>query len=106
MVHLSIPSTLLPSTGSQRPSIPGGQDTPRGVDERRTEILMLHFYRPPPGDPLVNRVVAWLDGPYSHVEVGFSDGMASSIFAGDSGLFHRFGPGTSWAFCSALAAQA
>ena len=73
MVHLTIPGTLLPTTGSQRPD-----DT----DPRKTQILMVHFYRPPSDDPLVNRVVAWLDGPYSHVEVGFSDGMSSSIFAG------------------------
>lgn len=50
--------------------------------------MLLMFYTPPANDPVINRAVAWLDGPYSHVEVGFSDGMASSIFAGEKVFMH------------------
>jgi hypothetical protein len=45
--------------------------------------IMLMFYKPTPLDPWMNRLVAWLDEPFSHVEIGFHDGYASSIFAGE-----------------------
>jgi hypothetical protein len=51
-------------------------------------ILMVLFYKPPPNDPFVNRAVAWVDGPYSHVEVVFPDGVATSIYAGESVFLH------------------
>lgn len=47
------------------------------------------LYRPPPNDPFINRAVAWIDGPFSHVELGFEDGMASSIYAGEQVFMHR-----------------
>lgn len=50
--------------------------------------LTLTFYKPPPEDPWFNRLVAFCDGPYSHVEISFSDGMSSSIFAGERVFMH------------------
>jgi hypothetical protein len=42
------------------------------------------FYRPPPSDVFLNQLVALYDPPYSHVELSFEDGMASSIFNGET----------------------
>lgn len=36
----------------------------------KSAIIQMLFYRPPSTDPFINRAVAWLDGPFSHVEVG------------------------------------
>lgn len=52
-------------------------------------FIMLQFYTPPPKDPWMNRVVAMLDGPFSHVELVFHDGMASSIYAGEEVFFKK-----------------
>lgn len=49
----------------------------------KTDYVMLMFYQPKPSDPWLNRAVAWVDGPFSHVELGFSDGHACSIFGGE-----------------------
>jgi hypothetical protein len=46
--------------------------------------VMLTFYHPPANDNFMNRLVAWFDGPFSHVEICFSDGTSSSIFAGET----------------------
>lgn len=51
--------------------------------------IQLLFYRArEEGEHLMNRVVSWFDPPFVHVEIRFEDGMASSIFAGES-LFFR-----------------
>ena len=49
-----------------------------------TRKLNVMFYRPPDNDLLVNRLVAYVDGPYSHTELVFEDGKASSVFAGEN----------------------
>eukprot|EP00961_Rhodomonas_salina_P274508 3708946-Rhodomonas_salina.1 len=46
--------------------------------------LNVMFYKPPEGDLLLNRMVAYVDPPYSHVEVCFEDGSATSIFQGET----------------------
>jgi hypothetical protein len=46
--------------------------------------VMLMFYKPIKEDPWINRLVAWVDKPFSHVEIAFEDGLASSIFAGET----------------------
>lgn len=51
--------------------------------------LTLTFYKPPRDDPWINRMVAFFDGPFSHVEISFSDGMSSSIFAGETVFMHK-----------------
>jgi len=52
--------------------------------------VVLLFYKPPADDPFMNRVVAWLDGPYCHCEIAFIPAaaqqgglqiLASSIYA-------------------------
>lgn len=53
------------------------------VKQSKTDYIMLVFYRPKKTDPWLNRAVAWMDGPFSHVEIGFSDGYACSIFGGE-----------------------
>lgn len=53
-----------------------------------TAHIMLMFYQPEKNDPWMNKVVAWLDKPFSHVEIGFHDGYASSIFDGET-VFYR-----------------
>ena len=55
----------------------------------KNSTLLVMLYEPPPNDPLINRAVAWLDGPFSHVEVAFTDGMASSIYAGEKVFMHE-----------------
>ncbi|EKX34918.1 hypothetical protein GUITHDRAFT_146908 [Guillardia theta CCMP2712] len=50
---------------------------------------MLLFYKAQPDDPLLNRLVSWFDPPYVHVEIRFEDGMASSIFAGETVFFRQ-----------------
>ena len=46
------------------------------------------FYTPPLEDHRMNRAVAWYDPPYSHVEIGFENGVASSICAGETVSMH------------------
>lgn len=88
MVHLNIPTSFQrPSTSSNLEKSGGKTTTGYGMNETKS-VLMFMFYKPPPEDSLVNRTVAWLDGPFSHVEIGFPDGMASSIFAGEKVFMH------------------
>lgn len=47
------------------------------------------FYRPTNDDPLINRAVARFRGPFSHVELSFEDGKASSIMNGGAVFFHN-----------------
>ena len=60
-----------------------------GGGKSNSNCLLLHFYRPPADDVFVNRAVSWVDGPFSHVEVGWEDGMASSIYAGEQVFMHQ-----------------
>lgn len=60
----------------------------KGDTDGKNSTILLMFYQPPPDDPFMNRAVAWLDGPFSHVEIGFSDGMASSIYSGETVFMH------------------
>lgn len=46
------------------------------------------FYKPKDDDPLINRIVAYWKGPFSHVELSFEDGVASSIFRGETVFFN------------------
>ena len=64
--------------------------TYRSSDEnkRKDRVIQVMLYKPPANDPFINRAVAWIDGPFSHVEVGFEDGVASSIYAGETVFMH------------------
>ena len=52
-------------------------------------MLNCMFYKPTARDPLVNRVVAHFNGPFSHVELSFEDGTASSVMHGETVFFHN-----------------
>jgi hypothetical protein len=67
---------------SQSKSQNKSQNRSQNRSQNNQEHIMLMFYQPFPKDPWVNRLVAWMDKPFSHVEIGFADGHASSIFAG------------------------
>ena len=68
----------------------------RIVPANRVQVYLL-FYRPKDDDPLLNRVVAFFDGPFSHVEMAFSDKWGeepweremwgSSIYQGETVFF-------------------
>ncbi len=81
MVHLKVPS-----------SFHGPYNEPNqqsSSNNKKDCLIQIMLYRPPPNDPFINRAVAWIDGPFSHVEVGFDDGMASSIYAGEQVFMHQ-----------------
>jgi hypothetical protein len=40
-------------------------------------------YKPQPGDHMLNHLVRFCDGPFSHSEISFEDGMACSVFNGE-----------------------
>ena len=68
----------------------------RIVPANRVQVYLL-FYRPKADDPLLNRLVAFFDGPFSHVEMAFSDKWGeepwerelwgSSIYQGETVFF-------------------
>ena len=47
-------------------------------------LLHAHFYSPSESDHPLNHVVIAFDPPYSHCDVQFQDGMASSVFRGET----------------------
>lgn len=51
--------------------------------------VQLLFYQAQPDDHFLNRLVSWFDPPYVHVEIRFEDGMASSIYAGETVFFRN-----------------
>ena len=44
----------------------------------------VHFYRPDAGDHWLNHVVTRFDAPYSHCDLQFDDGMATSVYQNES----------------------
>lgn len=83
MVNLCIPEVF-----HRHQAVSSDCSRKKGDGNERNSTLLFMFYRPPPDDPFMNRAVAWLDGPFSHVEIGFSDGMASSIYSGETVFMH------------------
>lgn len=93
--QLVVPLAFPGHIRASRPAPPGstgggareheGGETKNGV----SNCLLLHFYRPPSDDVFINRAVSWVDGPFSHVEIGWDDGMASSIYAGEQVFMHQ-----------------
>jgi hypothetical protein len=68
----------------------GGDGTQHNPTHAKcTSYLMMQFYKPRETDPIINRLVAWVDGPFSHVEISFPDGTASSIFASERVFMHE-----------------
>ncbi|EKX35105.1 hypothetical protein GUITHDRAFT_118758 [Guillardia theta CCMP2712] len=55
----------------------------------QTRIVQLLFYQAQPNDHFMNRLVSWFDPPYVHVEIRFEDGMASSVYAGETVFFRN-----------------
>lgn len=47
-------------------------------------LIHAYFYIPSPTDNILNHVVTSYDPPYAHCDVQFQDGMASSLFQGES----------------------
>ena len=60
---------------------------------RHASILMplmhAYFYSPHESDHFINHVVTSFDPPYSHCDVQFEDGMASSVFQGEKLYWRR-----------------
>lgn len=77
MVNLKVPSNFVAQQKQKQVSF-----------SESKKLLQVMFYKPPPSDPFINRAVAWIDGPFSHVEIGFEDGMASSIYSGERVFMH------------------
>jgi hypothetical protein len=51
-------------------------------------LIHVYFFQPPDTDPyMINHVVKRYDGPYSHCDVQFEDGMASSVFQNETVYF-------------------
>lgn len=67
------------------------------ITTNRAQIYLM-FYKPTPSDPVLNRLVAFFDGPFCHVEMAFPDRYGeepwekeiwgSSIFQGET-VFYR-----------------
>ena len=47
-------------------------------------FIHAYFYAPSPADHLINHVVTRWDPPFSHCDVQFEDGMASSLYQGEN----------------------
>ena len=47
-------------------------------------LIHMYFYAPSAADHILNHVVVTWDPPYSHCDVQFQDGMASSVFRGET----------------------
>jgi hypothetical protein len=52
-------------------------------------LIRAYFYSPGPADHPLNHVVTTWDPPYSHCDVQFEDGMASSVFRGEKMYWRR-----------------
>lgn len=87
MVHLKVPSNFVVG-GIKREENAQVAAAHRKQQQQTNTMIQIMFYKPPPNDPFMNRAVAWIDGPYSHVEIGFEDGMASSIYSGEKVFMH------------------
>lgn len=49
------------------------------------------FYTPHPSDHITNHLVTRFDGPFSHCDVQFEDGMASSVYQGETVYWKKRG---------------
>lgn len=47
-------------------------------------LIHAYFYAPNDSDHFINHIVTTWDPPYSHCDVQFQDGMASSVFRGET----------------------
>ena len=47
-------------------------------------LIHAYFYSPRENDHFMNRIVTSFDPPFSHCDVQFEDGMASSVFQGEN----------------------
>ena len=52
-------------------------------------LIHAYFYSPHETDHFVNHIVTSFDPPYSHCDVQFEDGMASSVFQGEKLYWRR-----------------
>jgi hypothetical protein len=52
-------------------------------------LIHAYFYSPSEADHFLNHVVTTWDPPYSHCDVQFQDGMASSVFRGEKLYWRR-----------------
>jgi len=84
MVHLKVPSNFVVGGIKREENAQVAAAHRKQQHPQTNTMIQIMFYKPPPNDPFMNRAVAWIDGPYSHVEIGFEDGMASSIYSGNS----------------------
>ena len=54
-------------------------------------LIHAYFYSPSDSDHFVNHLVTTWDPPYSHCDIQFQDGMASSVFQGESIYWRKRG---------------
>lgn len=54
-------------------------------------FIYAYFYAPSADDHVVNHIVTRWDPPYSHCDVQFEDGMASSLFQGENVYWRKRG---------------
>jgi len=52
-------------------------------------LMHMYFYEPNAGDNWLNHMVTGFDPPYAHCDVQFEDGMASSVFRGETMYWKR-----------------
>ena len=52
-------------------------------------LIHAYFYSPRETDDFINHIVTSFDPPFSHCDVQFEDGMASSVFAGEKLYWRR-----------------
>jgi hypothetical protein len=54
-------------------------------------FIHIYFYTPRPTDHFLNHVVTRYDPPFSHCDVQFEDGMASSVFQSETVYWRKRG---------------
>ena len=52
-------------------------------------LIHAYFYSPRETDDFINHIVTSFDPPFSHCDVQFEDGMASSVFTGEKLYWRR-----------------
>ena len=57
----------------------------------RMPLIHAYFYVPNATDHVINHLVTKWDPPYAHCDVQFEDGMASSIYSGESVYWRKRG---------------
>jgi hypothetical protein len=54
-------------------------------------LINAYFYAPAPTDNVINHIVTQWDPPFAHCDVQFEDGMASSLYQGETVYWKKRG---------------